>query len=104
MLPTPDLAQGQFPWATFIANFLACLVLGFGLALALRGSLPRSGQLILLSGFCGGFSTFSTYAAELLELFQSGHATMALIYLFGSLIAGVAALWIVLTLNSDLAG
>lgn len=92
ILPNPTFSSGQLPWATLLANFLACLVLGYGLALILRGQLGRGGELLLLTGFCGGFSTFSTFAYELLQLYQNGHAVAAVLYLLLSLLTGVGAL------------
>jgi CrcB protein len=92
VFPTPAFSSGQLPWATLLANFLACLVLGYGLSLALRGQLGRGGELLLLTGFCGGFSTFSTFAFELLQLYQNGHAVAAILYLLLSLLTGIGAL------------
>lgn len=100
-LPPVGIRVGQFPWATLTANFLACSLLGIGLALVSRGQLSRSAQLLLLTGFCGGFSTFSTFAAELLELLQRGHWPVAVAYLSVSLLLGVGSLLISLQLLLD---
>ena len=97
---SPKLDGGQFPWATFTANSLACLVLALGLAYGLRQPLSREAQLVVLTGFCGGFSTFSTFAAELFGLLQSGHAGVALLYLLGSVAVGVAVLYLVVSVAS----
>lgn len=96
MLPPTELAEGEFPWATLFANILACIVLGIGLGLASKEVLSKPLQLFLLTGFCGGFSTFSTYAMEILILGEEGHSGTALAYLTLSLVGGIAALWIAL--------
>ncbi|MTB51596.1 fluoride efflux transporter CrcB [Lewinella sp. W8] len=98
VFPAPVFRDGDFPWATLAANLLACIVLGAGMALAGREVLGKPAQLLLLTGFCGGFSTFSTFAGELLQLSQNGHALQAFGYLSLSLLSGVAGLWIAMAL------
>ena len=94
----PVFKDGDMPWATLAANFFACVILGAGLALVSRDVIEKPAQLLLLTGFCGGFSTFSTFAAELLQLAQNGHSLQAFVYLSLSLLTGVAGLWVALTL------
>lgn len=96
LLPPVDLAEGDFPWATLLANALACIALGVGLGLVSKEMLSKPLQLFLLTGFCGGFSTFSTYAAEILVLGEEGHTGTALAYLTLSIVGGMAALWLAL--------
>ncbi len=75
----------KFPWATLVANALACLVLGAVLGLQFQGNLPDGRRLLLATGFCGGFSTFSTFTAETWALFQSGQQGAAAVNVLGSL-------------------
>ncbi len=102
LLPPDPPSEGHFPWATLVANLAACVLVGLGLSLVGREQLPKAGQLLLLTGFCGGFSTFSTFAAELLQLLQHGHAPVALAYLTISVASGMLALCAVLYLQGDL--
>lgn len=98
-LPPVELAEGHFPWATLLANILACIILGVGLGLFSKDLLSRPLQLLLLTGFCGGFSTFSTFAAELLVLGEEGHGWVAFGYLVLSLLGGIGALWLALVIS-----
>ena len=97
-LPTVDLSKGQFPWATLLANLFACLTLGALIALVSKQTLSREQSLFLVTGFCGGFSTFSTFSAELLGLYEAGYYTTAAIYALVSLTAGVLAVLLTLSL------
>jgi CrcB protein len=76
----------HYPWATFAANALSCLILGFLLGMELKGSMDDQSKLFLMIGFCGGFSTFSTFSAETLKLFQYGNYYTGISYIFASVI------------------
>src|ERR1700752_224460 len=70
----------SFPWATLLANVVSCLV--FGLAIFFMGEKGAfsSGSVVrplLLTGFCGGLSTFSTFSFETFQLFKRGDFTIA---------------------------
>lgn len=77
--------QPRFPWATLLANALACLALGALLGWQQHGLLSDQRRLLLATGFCGGFSTFSTFTADGWRLFQQGQATMAVVNIVLSL-------------------
>jgi CrcB protein len=82
----------RFPWATLAANGLACLVLGVVLGFQLGGHLPEQRRLLLATGFCGGFSTFSTFTAESWQLLQSGQHFAAFANVAGNLAVCLACL------------
>ncbi|MFT5764543.1 MAG: CrcB protein [Saprospiraceae bacterium] len=78
--------EGAFPLATFIANALSCIVLGMLVGYFLKNGMEQNIRLLLVTGFCGGFSTFSTFSYETFDLFQSGDYTNAFANILGSLI------------------
>ena len=83
-----------FPWGTFTANLMACLLAGF---LAAKMHPQQEDQRIFwLAGFCGGFSTFSAFSMESIQLIRSGLWLPALSYLLLSLVCGMAGVLIFL--------
>lgn len=87
--------EGKFPWATLIANALACIVLGALMGLTLDNQIPQARyRFLLMTGFCGGFSTFSTFSNETFLLFQSGHYHYAFGNILGSLLVCLACIYL----------
>jgi CrcB protein len=89
-----------FPWITFAINVSGSVVLGFvaGLCLGRPDDARKSWYLLLGTGFCGGFTTFSTFSLELLQLVQEGRLAAATGYAVGSVAAGVLGVWLALKL------
>ncbi|MEO6759375.1 MAG: CrcB family protein [Saprospiraceae bacterium] len=92
--------QPRFPWATLAANGLACLTLGWLLGWHSGGLLSDQRRLLLATGFCGGFSTFSTFTAESWQLFQEGQTAAALTNVGLSLVLTFGCLFLGLKLST----
>ena len=63
----------HFPWATFCVNITGSFLIGLFYALSARFNLSPEVRLLLTTGLCGGFTTFSTFSNEGLTLFKGGH-------------------------------
>ena len=77
-----------FPWGTFTVNVLGSFLLGVVAASAVRGS---AWYAVLGTGFCGGFTTFSTFSFENVRLLEQGSRGVAALNLVASVSAGLAA-------------
>lgn len=85
-------AASLVPYGTILVNILGSLILGLILGWAIRtNSLSGPVNLMLGIGFCGGFTTFSTFSFENYSLIKSGDYLSFFIYLFGSIILGLLA-------------
>jgi len=72
------LAGAGFPWGTIAINLLGSLVIGAAAALAPRLGAGESFRAFVMVGLCGGFTTFSSFSLQTLELLQQGRAAAAL--------------------------
>ena len=87
--------QPGFPLATLTVNFLSCMVFGAVLMLGVnRMNLSYSLKLLLITGFCGGFSTYSAFTFETVELFKTGQQGMALVNIVLNFVLSVSGLYL----------
>lgn len=83
--------QTAFPWATVLINVTGSLLLGILAGVVLFHGQPTAWQTVIGTGFCGGYTTFSTASFETVRLVQQNRRTLALLNAVGSLVASVAA-------------
>lgn len=89
------ISEAHLPWATIWANVLSCIVLALGLYyFSTRPESPVWQRLFILVGFCGGFSTFSTFSLENFQLLRQGQMAFLAINVLVSLIFCLAIFWI----------
>ncbi len=88
----------KFPLPTFCVNVLGCLVAGLlgGLIVKLEWFTEQH-RLFLFTGLLGGFTTFSAFGVETVHLLREGQLGIAALYMGLSLLAGIGALWLALT-------
>jgi len=83
-----------FPWGTFFVNLAGCFLIGVIYAASEKTSvLSPQTRLLLITGFCGGFTTFSTFAFENMHLLRSGDTVYFLIYTIASVVLGIAGVF-----------
>ncbi|GGR12038.1 fluoride efflux transporter CrcB [Agromyces mediolanus] len=82
---------GHLPGGILIVNVVGSAVAGVVLGLAERAAVSADWRLILVTGFCGGLTTFSTWSVETIELLDGGRWRAALLNVFVTLVLGFAA-------------
>lgn len=84
----------NIPWGTFIANILGCFLIGVLMGYFTKLQLNNNDyKLLLVTGFCGGYTTFSAFAFENFNMWQQGNNTAMLIYIATSVIGGLIAVF-----------
>lgn len=89
-----NLLNQDFPYGTLTANLTGSLLIGLFLGLFERHLLNDTLLLLFAVGFCGGFTTFSSFAAENLKMLQLGNYLNFFLYSFGSVAIGIFMVWI----------
>ena len=89
------LASGKSPAGTLLVNVVGCLCAGVAAAyFATRGAGREEWRLAVMSGFLGGFTTFSAFGVETVYLLRRADYTTAAAYVLLSVIAGIGGLWL----------
>ena len=82
----------SFPVGTFVVNILGCFLIGIFSGYFLKAD--HYLKFLLITGFCGGFTTFSTFSAENITLWENGNYFILISYILLSVIAGFGAVYL----------
>lgn len=90
-----DIAITRFPYGTFLVNVVGCFLIGFLIFATEKATLPSvEWRLFLVTGFCGGFTTFSSFSYENVQLLTTHQSLNFLLYTFGSIVLGFLATYL----------
>jgi CrcB protein len=87
-----SLYPQTFPLPTLIINIIGCFLIGLIFGYSIKtGTLSAETRLLLTTGLCGGFTTFSAFAYENIQLMKNGDYTMVVVYITASVVLGIVA-------------
>lgn len=99
-----SLLGPDFPWGTVFVNVTGSFVIGVVLVLAQGGALPAGARPFVAVGILGGYTTFSTYSYETLELIIDGNYEVAVINVFVQLVLGLIGVYLGVVLGRLIGG
>lgn len=92
-----------FPFATLAANLIGALLIGFIAGFAAEKSVNKNLVLMLKTGLCGGFTTFSTFSLETFGMLKDGRTALGIVYALVSVAGCVLGIWLGMTLGTSAA-
>ena len=94
----------SFPWGTFFVNVTGSFLIGIVLVLVEGGTLPAEARLFLAVGILGGYTTFSSFSYETLQLLNGGDVVPVLFNTLGQLLIGLLAVYLGVVFARTLGG
>lgn len=88
------IKHNYFPFTTLTVNIIGSFIIGAVMAIAVKEANFNSWRLLLATGICGGFTTFSALSWETLQLLQQKRYTNAILYIVTSVVFGLAAIFL----------
>ena len=83
--------NADFPLGTLTVNLLGCFIIGILWALVAKSELSNTWRIALMAGFCGGFTTFSSFTLESLQLLQDNRYLFFTVYIISNVVIGLLA-------------
>ncbi|MBW8362165.1 MAG: fluoride efflux transporter CrcB [Kaistella sp.] len=88
-----------FPMGTFVVNMIGCFLIGVFTSYFIK--IDNHMKFLLITGFCGGFTTFSAFSAENMSLWENGNYFILSLYILLSVIVGLAAVYFGLNMTKN---
>ena len=93
----------RFPIGTFIVNILGSLLIGVAYVILVeKAVLPNEWRLFFITGILGGFTTFSAFSLEMLQMWQEGHVLISIFYATSSVVLGLLFAYVGMQLTQKL--
>ena len=90
----------HFPWGTFAVNIIGCFLIGIFWGISLKSfETNENWKLFLMTGLCGGFTTFSAFTLEGIGLLKEQKLALFFLYVAGSVLVGLAATYLGMKLS-----
>ena len=94
-------SKSVFPYGTLAVNIIGCMLIGLVFSLADKGSISQEWRLYLATGLIGGFTTFSAFSIETLNMLHAGRALSAILYVALSVTLGLVGTYLGILIASS---